>query len=228
MKKLLIASNVILLGIILFQVHSQINKPAAKRGQAAFYHPYDSCTGKFCKDYSNIPLQGVISGDLIQKMSIAYSRDPAKSKINYNNQHVPVLPNKRLQQDALSVCFDLEKIKNFIWHMEHAICIAGCDSSQQIGIRIYYIKYDTAGMPADLKHAIGSNLNKHSLVMVPAYKTGNEWHDFDYSKVEPGCAFTKIDISLSKFFSAGLISLGSGDNHGGIGPPPAPGTYPTN
>jgi hypothetical protein len=218
MKKLLITVNLLLLGIILFMA---CNHQTGTDGDS-IYNPPSKCRSRMCKDYSNIELRGIISADVIQKMSLAYAADPGKSKINYKPEGGPKQAN-----DALSLVFDLEKIKNFIWHMEDAVCRAGCDSTQQIGIRFYYIKYDTTKLPEELKSQFSKNLDKHSLVMVPAYKFKDEWYDFDYKNVKPGCKFDKIALSLNKFVAAGLINPGDGDNHGGIAPPPDPGTYPT-
>jgi len=226
MKKLLIASNVLFLGIILFQARSQSTARIVYKSNY-FSSLADSCG--ICKDYSGMPLEGIISGRLLEKMSVLYSRDPGKSKVNYNPCNGGFITKR--PQDALSVCFDLEKVKNFVWHIQTAACNAHCDSTLQLGIRFYYIKYDTAGMDTrdEMRSWIIHNglLYKHSLAMVPAYSKNGEWHDFDYTQtIESPCVFRPVHSVNAKIF--GVTSMGNADNHGGIGPPPQPGTYPTN
>lgn len=73
---------------------------------------------------------------------------------------------------------------------------------------------------------------KHALVMVPAYwnSTKNDWFDFDYRNVGSVCRFFPIPYHGQRQELAPSITGVSGDgtNHGGIGPPPFTGTYPTN
>jgi len=215
MKKILILSNVLLLAIILFMACS----PGTETEST-------SCSTKITMDYSEIPLEGVVNGDLIRSMSEAYQRDLGKSKIAYAENSADA------KDDALSITFDLEKIKNFIWHMETSVCRANCKKDTKLGIRFYYIKYpqgvDTSNVPSDLEGVLSSNANKHALVMVPAYLSGNEWYDFNYDMLREGsCDFNATISKQGNPKSAGLLSIGSGTNHGGIGPPPEPGTYPT-
>lgn len=228
MKKLLIATNILLLGIILYQARAQKDTSLVKYATVGTYN-YDTCRWTSCKDYSSIELEGLIEGQTLQDLSKSYAGDFQKSKLNYN----PCLyqPIGKLKNDALWTCFDLEKIKNLIWHIEHAVCKSDCDLKLQLGIRFYYIKYDTSRMlrGSSLKSWIIQHklVNKHSLAMIPVYNRGGEWHDFDYTQtIEPHCMFDSVRLSNPKL--RGIITMGSGDNHGGVGPPPNPGTYPTN
>jgi hypothetical protein len=183
-----------------------------------------------CKEYPGVPLNGLVRGDLLDSMSKAYANDLNKSKVNFN----PDQPNASVS-DALSVSFDLDKIKNFIYKMDSATC--NCDSTKAFGIRFYYIKYtpsllnNSALLSQDdpLWGLINANQNKHSLAMVPVYKniSGGDWHDFDINSIGKNCTFQPMGIKyLNKVTQAGIV-IGSGDNHGGIGPPPEPGTYPS-
>jgi hypothetical protein len=217
MKKILIATNVLLFGIILFMACN--NKKYEKK------YDQPNCS-KFCIDPPTVPLTGIINGDLLQTLSEDYESDKGKSMINYNSA-----TGDNSGKDALSLTFDLDKIKNFIWQMEHSICVAGCNPKPELGIRFYYIKYpkglDTTNVPKDLAGIFASNANKHALAMVPVYKAADkEWYDFDFRGNENGCPVDKKNSSNGKY-TTGMISLGEGDNHGGIGPPPGRGTFPT-
>ncbi|HRI25978.1 MAG TPA: hypothetical protein PLZ45_14970, partial [Ferruginibacter sp.] len=138
------------------------------------------------------------------------------------------------QGDALSVYFTLEQLKNLIWRMEKTACISGCDSATELAIRLYFIKYPknmgTAEVPECLRGLSPDCSNKHSLAMVPAYRRGSEFYDFTINALNPYCFKTPVIYdNPTMAATAALISTpGTGDNHGGIGPPPGVGTYPTN
>ena len=226
MRKLLIASNVLLLVIILLQATSQVSPDKSTMRSSNLPDP---CSSRICKDYTHIELPGMINGQLAKSMSEAYARDQGKAYITPGP-----LGSKVRTPDALSISFELEKIKNLIWKIEHSVCRVGCDTSVKLGIRIYYAKYpsslgaqsrpqdDLTGLPREYA-------NKHTVFMTGVYKKNNQWIDFDFNKVSSGCKFESIAVSLNKFSFWGLLEGqdNSGDNHGGIAPPPAPGTFPT-
>src|SRR4051794_35411942 len=77
MKKLLVTTNLLLVGIVLFMACNHKFSDGGTNTQRY-------CAGRMCKDYANVEIRGIVSGDMIQKMSEAYSRDPGKSNINYD------------------------------------------------------------------------------------------------------------------------------------------------
>jgi len=225
MKKLSFVLNILLAGIILFQAckhnTAKENKTADNTSSVSDdkFDCNDSCNLRFCKSYSIDRIEGKLDGDMIKTLSESYSNDDGKGYIN----------GRKDETDALSVVFDNEKIKTLIWTMENKACANRCDPSTQLGIRFYYIKY-----PNDLPrtdHGLGGLLqedrNKHSLVMVPVYKpAGSEfWYDYDLTAASVKECFPK-DTTTTTHLVFGILP--GGDNHGGIGPPPAPGTFPTN
>lgn len=230
MKKLLIAGNILLLGIIFFQACNptvEKDKPGVKTVSKDCGD--DSCNREICKDYSGIPLDGVIDGPTLRKLSIDYAADPGKANITGEFMADGRTPEK----DALSVYFRLEQLKNFIWRMEQAACRSGCDTSTDLAIRFYLIRY-----PGDLGTAAAAEClstlskdcaNKHSLALVPAFKKGEYYYDYSLTNFSFDCFSLPItNNNLATLKSAAMVSSpGFGDNHGGLGPPPAPGTYPT-
>lgn len=172
------------------------------------------CT-KMCGSYgADSEPDGAVSSDFIQKMTIAYANDKGKLRVEGTDD-----------SDALSVVFDLEKLKSFIWHIENAACNNGCRGKKMLGVRFYYIKYDTAAVEGRERDLIAANPNKHSLAMVPVYLgPKNDWYDFDYKKVGSGCSFPAPTIT-NKPEGAGVIAI-DGTNHGGLAPPPQPFYYP--
>jgi hypothetical protein len=230
MKKILITLNVLFLGIILFQACNPKSKEKSSvTTTSAESATTDSCGRTVCKDYSGIPLEGVVDGATLKGLSIAYSTDPGKANITD-----ALMPDGSPTKDALSVYFRLDQIKNFIWQMEQVACIAGCDSTRDLAIRIYLIKYPDdlgSGHVAEcLKSLPADCSSKHSLALVPAYKRGSEYYDFSLTNFSYDCFGKPIPAgNPAGIKAAAIISMpGSGDNHGGIGPPPPPGTYPTN
>ena len=223
MKKMLIAIIVLLLIVIFLLLYCNCRKKCASVPPGK---PADSCL-VFCTD-SVDRLQGMIDFNALARMSNDYARDPGKSKITGSGN-----PGKN---DALSMVFDLKKIKTLIWQIEHYICRNHCDD-RKLGIRYYYVKYPpevgTSDAPASLQRIDPSERNKHALVMVPVYydKVKKEWHDFDIWNYPTSC-FHMFPIpggtsGLPSLFGGVTGTEEGGDNHGGIGPPPDPGVFPS-
>lgn len=168
-------------------------------------------------------IPGTLSGSTLRALSQLYLRDLAKSKVNYASDPETTI------NDAMSICFDLKKMKELIYRIERTACKSGCDDGKQLGIRFYYIKYPETvgpdGTYSDLRLVPEECANKHSIAMVPAYKDGDFWYDFEFEIPGKECKLSKASDNSKHI---GLIVLGDGTNHGGIAPPPDPGTFPTN
>jgi hypothetical protein len=234
MKRIALALNALLIGIIVIQACNAGNNTGQNVTNI------DPCRAIHCKPYGDdVRLQGEVDVDIVRILSEAYAADYPKSHITGSGSR-PVDPHNTERvapgADGLSTIFDLEKIKNLIWKMEEAVCTHGCDTSVKLGIRFYYIKYamdsiNNSNITESMKLVMRANPNKHALVMVPVFKrtTDAEWYDFDFKRgVSANCKFERISSrGHNSEFYYGLGVLGGGDNHGGVGPPPEPGTYPT-
>jgi hypothetical protein len=190
----------------------------------------DNCKNVFCKSYSDNDLNGTLSAQLIQDLSMAYKADAGKS--NINGQEIVREP----QEDALSVVFNINKIKALIYLMESKRCYDGCSKNEQLGIRYYYIKYPDDLGPGRNKNdgldSLDKSLsNKHSLVMVPTYKPegSREWYDYNPWASSPTACYPPIlfQYANEKMNFMAIEPTNGGENHGGVGPPPKPGTFPT-
>ena len=221
MNKLLIASNAVLLSIVLFQATSQIKRGNDVQKIAA---PLQPCYRTQCQDYTHVPLKGIINAALAKSMADAYAADVGKAYIKGDTS----------KHDALSICFEIEKIKNLVWQIEHSVCAAGCDSSLKLGLRMYYAKYPnntgTSAAHRDLAGLPIAYAGQHTLFMTGVYKKNNTWYDFGFNQVHAGCNFENLRKSqnLNKFFMYTFLEFSSPDedNHGGLAPPPSPGKFP--
>lgn len=223
MKQLLIISNSILLGIVLFMACGRNSgQPLALQG--------DSCLTKACNELRSISAFGAeekISWRLAKEMSKSYAADAGKNYINNGSSITQI-------QDALSVTFSLEKLKQIIYLIEQNICKKNCDTIYRMGIRFYFAKYPAVVGPgsaySDLKTLPADYANKHTLFLTPAYLKNNQWFDFDpfSSRRCPGPG--SFDSSKYVLFmpAPGSSTTTDQDNHGGIAPPPDGGTFPTN
>jgi len=175
----------------------------------------------------------------LAKMSDAYYRDDCKSFIsvpddvlNGGGNNTARRTNKR---DAMSMVFDLEKLKTLIWQMDRYSCTHPCTKEIPTGIRFYYVKYPnnlgTNEAPLCLQGLSENERLKHALVMVPVYwdSLTQEWRDFNIWSRDLSICFAPFPKVDSAFVGVGgVFRMGdpnSGDNHGGVGPPPDPGTF---
>ncbi len=220
MKKMLIAIIILLLVIIFLLIYCNCRKKCTT-GKGSD-KPADSCN-VICLTAPEGDLEGMIDYTSLVNMSRAYASDPGKNTITGTEN-----------TDALSMVFDLNKIKTIIWEMEHRQCSLKC-KKLKLGIRYYYIKYPpnvgTPGAPDCLDGIVATEKNKHALAMVPVWwdEQDRVWRDYNvwerskdcYPKFPPKTSADSLHIGLTGTNGNG------GDNHGGIGPPPAPGTFPT-
>jgi hypothetical protein len=233
MKKILLFLNILLVGIIFFMARN------AGYTAGATYSQLDSCKLKFCE--VDDVLDGMIDGKLLKRMSESYANDPGKGKITRKEGRPDDNRNTYGKEtDGLSMVFDLRKLKTLIWQMHQNACENHCDPSIELGVRFYYIKYPSNtggfGYPPSLKGLGDEVRDKHALVMVPCYRNNKlnsrnrQWHDYDLWGGRPGC-FNRIDTTrFGDHRFKDVVGIGGdfGDNHGGVGPPPDPGTFPTN
>lgn len=221
MNKILSAIIIVLL-IIISLMTCKI-KTGSKAVTATTARTSGGCPDTFCMvSHIEGDIPGMLSGSTLAALSDLYFRDKAKSKINYATDAEPA-------KDALSICFDLKKMKELIFRIESNACNSGCADGKELGIRFYYIKYPEKvgpdGTYEELRALTADCANKHAIAMVAAYKEGESWYDFDYEIPDKTKACNLKSASVNSKH-IGLIVQGDGTNHGGMAPPPDPGTYP--
>src|SRR4030095_832794 len=140
MKKILLISNFVLAGIILFQACGpQKDKTSNQRASANI----DSCA--VWLDYTNTTSTTAINSQLARKIALGYRSDTGKKYVFKGKMKTDSI-------DATSVWFGLEQIKRFIWSIERANCIGKCTGT--LGVRIYYARYpDRQELGADSIYA---------------------------------------------------------------------------
>lgn len=225
MKKFLYVSNFILIGVIFFQACNSSNSQTVSN--LSFQQGFDSCQKLMCKSYPDNPPAGVISDGLLTDLLKLYQKDKGKSYITRTHGEInPV-------EDARSIWFPLDKIKHYIWYIEHHVCEAGCYDKMKLGLRFYYIKYPDnlkgPDVPLEIRSLPASYAGHHSLVMVPGYIYKNKLIDFDPASLTQGCNPRRLHLhnQVTDTVRIGLtlretgIDI-NGENHGGIEPPDAP------
>jgi hypothetical protein len=144
--------------------------------------------------------------------------------------------------DANSIWFDLEKLKNYIYHIENQAQKNG-KNSKELGIRFYYAAYPNKENWNQYKDLNDFNFkdiyeNKHTLVLIPTINLKGKNTDFnplDKNSYKEGLKFAnnsnsqkfKIKSSNESFSTSNetnqedtkIMSL----NHGSLIPPPYPG-----
>lgn len=242
MKKLLIATNIILLGVVGYQAY-----------KANWYRPEVPEPGSIKEvfDNSDIPLtdnlDGLINDSLAWAMSDAFKNNVNKSRISINNLIV---------DDTRSILFNLATLKSFISTIDTTMPRG--ERRPKLGIRVYFGVYPAE---QDLnKYRSLDNFNssialRQSVFFVACYrKEGTIDEYIDYNFNYPGSdpyqpiPYWKLKDSFPGFKPAILggganmrdflirtpdggwqILSGEGiQNHGGMAPPPAgTGSFPT-
>jgi hypothetical protein len=211
MKKTLVITNLFSIGLCLFiACNSGTQEP---NGGIVNNSP---CTDCFSPEVNN-SLEGLISYQLALKMSKEYAVDKGKKYVSVNGAPT-------LVEDARYVWFNLKKLKNFIAYVERQACLANCDTSKRLGIRIYYAKYPTKQFMEALNSGLttvpSEYADHHTVFLSPTYYDvlSKKNVDFDPQNLSKECIFQPIDPEK------GVVWLGTPtnnqQNHGNIAPPP--------
>ncbi len=223
MKKVLIATNLVLLGIIYFQ--------SCISSKQVIVTPEGSRKNWVCLNYADSVFNGITYGTAYN-MFETYG-DNQFTRIT-NNPH----PNT---EDSRYVWFSLDVIKKFIYKIEDTLHAKGADPSTRLGIRFYFAAYPSrAEMRAikDLDQLPATYAKRHTLFMVPTYdiasETGTIHQDFNAFEPlstarRPAPSVQLNNETIKKVFTLKMAGLGITNdiyiqNHGEIGPPPQSGT----
>jgi len=232
MKKVLIATNIILSTIIFFFACNP-GKPAAEVKPVKTVGILVKSQGKDTK--------GLIQDSLAIIMSHLYQSDVSKSNVR-GSGNAP---------DTRSIWFSLETLKSFIGNIQTA-SNDNKDFSMALGVRIYYAEYPQKFDTKKYEELADLNKNvagKHTIFFVPTfYDTSSKKNiDFNYNHIGdkshyppsyyyilthpvdfPSIKGTVLGIDKSEYVYVGPTSNRyalTGEeviqNHGGMCPPPA-------
>jgi hypothetical protein len=227
MRTFLIFSNIILVSIIAFMSCNKTPVPAA----VTTARPCPDCT-----DHNLTPFSGV-STETALKMAGDY---------RITN---PPLPGTENEEDARSVWFSAETLKNFLWKAEKEICRRGCAGNLKLGVRIYYGRYPNANLMSLNDDLAGLDLDfasHHTVFMVPTFqdpldpqthwdfdpwhwgtstcrpKTMRDWFASGNPKPFGRDKSLVLSIGEKQFFKNADGSLSDPLNHGNLIPPRPP------
>ena len=228
MKKLLIGTNILLLSVIAIQVWNQ-KDGSVSAAKSSLISAQDPCLSKLCSTFRPNARTNLISYQLASEMSHAYNSSQGKNLV-WNGSRMSNV------EDASSVVFDLQTMKNYIAYIETNVCKNCTEKSVQLGIRFYYAQYPggkAMSLNPQLSMLDRNYADKHTLFMVPVYRFPFEkgiYINFDPQSVR-NCNF-RLDTS-SVVPSPLWIALAGDDtpedNHGSLRPPPAgTGVFPEN
>ena len=234
MRKLLITTNMMFIGIIVFMSCNKSNLTTPNENETGGKVQL-SKTSRDCPDcynYTPIGFEGVNAATASMMSQ------------NYKQLSQPLLAIDENNPDANCIWFSLESLKNFIWKIEDAVCKKGCTRSVKLGIRAYYGKYPTQ-MGGDLSDIDPAFAQRHTLFLVPTFQDSNDeqihwdfdpWHWGDNGcKPKPMSEWFSISpkpfgddnslifsIGEDQYFANGDGTLTNAMNHGDLIPPYPP------
>ncbi len=228
MNKFLTATSVVLLastGYLAYRVYELTHQ-----GRIGITNIPDKSCSSFPYDYSKGDFEGIINYETAKTLYDVYNRK--KQGIAEYKDGIFVGG-----EDSRNIWFSLDRLKNFIWHIEEQYCKNGCADS--LGLRIYFGRY-----PNLVEHTDGSELgldnvpkeysNRLTLFMVPTYKKDNGSNlYYDFHPGGTGCGIPLIsspihsigaelnahDISPFIFLFDVTGAPSNSQNHGGLIPP---------
>lgn len=209
MKKILIATNILLLITIAFLIYFY-SKCSNKRAEDKVNQNCEAC-----ESYETIDWTGKIDEKIGKRLADNYKYSKEKNFIWDGGVNTGV-------EDTKSVWFPLKTIKKYIWEIETNNCRNNCNDS--LGVRIYFGKYpetsdpmwDTVGM-SEFKV---SYANHHTLFMVPTLYDATKDAHFDFNPWVPDCHHLIGTPYSSKDAPRNPLLLGGdAQNHGSLIPP---------
>ena len=202
MKKILITTNAVFIGIIIFLGCNKTDLTAAgdKAGissnKSAVSTQIDTktpCPG--CYEYTDVGFKGVSTQTAFTMSN------------NYKTINQPLLQIDEAIDDANSIWFSLESLKNFIWKIEEAACKNNCRNTLGLGLRLYYARYPVSldGYDGDFDELSTDFVQHHTLFIVPTFQdAGNSQVHWDFDPWHWGDNPCK-PISMAQWFNSGPV-----------------------
>lgn len=182
MNKLLIATNMLLLAVIVFQACN----PSSTNSIPTKADLYSSCVEEqLPPDSDSVYDEGSIDAHLAREISQLYAADPYKG---FMYSPFAVFGTKSKKQDTKSIWFDLRRLKNLIRTIEESVCHNNCEKPLRLGVRIYLAKYKSVtgedSTDPGMRHILKEYANRTTAFLVGTYDNQKGVHvDFDPMKV---------------------------------------------
>lgn len=161
MKKVLIATNIVTLGIAIFLFFKEQGSCPTQPGTETKCCTYDDLTGETFGDFKDV---------------VKRYKDNSWTAINNNMNQVLIsrgIPNASFN-DARCIWFSMDSIKQFICTIEKYSGQLNL-TTENLGIRLYYGQYpDTHPHYAD----------QHTIFMIPTYSTSQAGEAIDFNPRE--------------------------------------------
>lgn len=194
----------------------------------AFYGCTTECKKQHVKDYSGVELKGFMPLKQAKAISDLYYADLDKS-------HISVDGKVTAEEDAKSIWYDLETIKQYIWMIEDTLHKQGCNlDSLKLGLHFYLAKYPDSAHIAE--YGVDPSYANHQTVFITAtYLDGKTNVDFDpyhiggeKCKPMPLKSYLRQEKSTEGMRMSGVTEDPGVLNHGTLIPPPyGEGSFPS-
>lgn len=146
-----------------------------------------------CMDYDTIT-PPTLTTEMVKSMVTEYS--------DTQLHNIQTAPTNAVPVDARSIWFDLETLKEFLYHIEHNVTKNATQArNKELGVRIYYAAYpkndkmrDLAATQTDPNFSYNPAYEKkHTLVMIPTIQGADrENYDFNPLDVNSYIGFTNM------------------------------------
>lgn len=206
MKKVLIFTNVLLLGVIAYLLFFDSKKTSSELVRQSSIASKD--------------LKGIITADAAELISHHYAADSMKSTMKIKRDGKEETVN-----DTKYISYHLDEITAFLDEIKNTSERLGCD--KKLGVRMYFAKYpdaETMSKTPSLQDVPKDYANKLTFFLVPTIFINGEYRDFNPK------AWTSCD-NPPLYVKKGTQKNVNGDrddddwiyNHGDLVPPPFPG-----
>lgn len=169
-----------------------------------------------CMDYGTIS-PPTLTTEMVKSMVTEYS--------DTQLHNIQTAPTNAVPVDARSIWFDLETLKEFLYHIEHNVTKNATQArNKELGVRIYYAAYpkndkmrDLAATQTDPNFSMNPDYEKlHTLVMIPTIE-GDHGENYDFNPLDTNSYIGFVNMRKDGAFSSNsssysTLSLGTSAN----------------
>lgn len=169
-----------------------------------------------CMDYDTIT-PPTLTTEMVKSMVTQYSGAQLNS--------IQTAPTNAVAVDARSIWFDLETLKEFLYHIEHNVTKNATQArNKELGVRIYYAAYpkndkmrNLAATQTDPNFSYNPAYEKlHTLVMIPTI-AGDHGENYDFNPLDANSYVGFVNMRKDGAFSSNsssysTLSLGTSAN----------------